>query len=105
MQDIGTLPGDVTSQASGINNAGRIVGQSCDANDVCRGFVWQNGVMTDLQALIVSGDDDFVLTANDIDDAGRITGQAVDLATGLFVAFLPENTNVRIRRVRAAGRC
>ena len=88
MQDIGTLPGDVTSQASGINNAGRIVGQSCDANDVCRGFVWQNGVMTDLQALIVSGDDDFVLTANDIDDAGRITGQAVDLVTGLFVAFL-----------------
>lgn len=88
MRDLGTLPGDETSQASGINSAGQIVGQSCDANDVCRGFVWREGVMTDLQPSIVSGDDDYVLSANDIDDDGRITGQAVDLATNTFVAFV-----------------
>jgi probable HAF family extracellular repeat protein len=88
MVDLGTLPGDATSQASGMNASGDIVGQSCNADGVCRGFVWQRGTMRDLQALVVSGDDVYVLTANDIDDAGRITGQGVDNATGTFVAFL-----------------
>jgi probable HAF family extracellular repeat protein len=88
MVDLGTLPGDATSQASGVNASGDIVGQSCDADGVCRGFVWDRGTMRDLQALVVSGDDVYILAANDIDDAGRITGQGVDNATGAFVAFL-----------------
>ena len=75
MRDIGRLSGDDTSQASGINNAGRIVGQSCDADDACRAFVWQDGAMADLQPLIDNGD-------------GRIAGQALTLATGKFVAFV-----------------
>jgi probable HAF family extracellular repeat protein len=81
----------VTSQATGINEWGQIVGQSCDAAGNCRGFLWQNGVMRDLNDLVVSGDDDLITTANDIDDFGRITGQAVD-ATGKFVAFLATPT-------------
>jgi probable HAF family extracellular repeat protein len=88
IRDLGTLPGDATSQGSGINAPGRVVGQSCDAGGVCRGFVWDRGTMRDLQPMIVSGDDVYVLTANDIDDLGRITGQGVDNATGRFVAFL-----------------
>jgi probable HAF family extracellular repeat protein len=88
MVDLGTLPGDATSQASGINDAGQIVGQSCNAGGVCRGFVWERGVMRDLQPLVVSGDDDYILTGNDIDDTGRITGQAFDNAMGTFVAFV-----------------
>ena len=88
MVDLGTLPGDSTSQASGINDAGQIVGQSCSADGVCRGFVWAHGVMQDLQPLVVAGDDDYILTGNDIDDTGRITGQAFDNATGTFVAFV-----------------
>ena len=88
MVDLGTLPGDATSQASGINNAGQVVGNSCDAAGACRGFLWEHGHMHDVQALVVSGDDDFILTANDIDDTGRIAGQAVDNATGAFVAFV-----------------
>jgi probable HAF family extracellular repeat protein len=92
IRSLDTLPGDVTSQATGINEWGQIVGQSCDAAGNCRGFLWQNGVMRDLNDLVVSGDDDLITTANDIDDFGRITGQAVD-ATGKFVAFLATPTD------------
>lgn len=88
MVDLGTLPGDATSQASGLNDRGQVVGQSCDAEGVCRGFLWQHGAMHDVQALVVSGDDAYILTANDIDDAGRIAGQAFDEANGRFVAYI-----------------
>jgi probable HAF family extracellular repeat protein len=85
--NLGAVPGDVTSQATGINKWRQVVGQSCDVNDNCRGFFWQNGVMQDLNDL-APGYDDVITTANDIDDRGRITGQAFDADTGQFVAFL-----------------
>ena len=93
IRDLGALPGDTTSDANGINNAGLIVGDSCASDGTCRGFVWQNGAMTNLQDLVTSGDDDFIISANDIDDDGRITGQAFDLATGTFVAFIAVPTS------------
>jgi probable HAF family extracellular repeat protein len=82
------LPGDVTSQALGINKWRQVVGQSCDANDNCRAVLWQNGKTLDLNGLIPSGSDDLLTTANDIDDFGRITGQGFDAAGNRFVAFL-----------------
>jgi probable HAF family extracellular repeat protein len=88
IQNLGTLPGDVTSQALGINESRQIVGQSCDVDDNCRAFLWQNGVMTDLNDIVGFGYDDVLTTANDIDDFGRITGQGFDDDAGQFVAFL-----------------
>lgn len=88
IRNLGTLPGDVTSQALGINERRQIVGQSCDAEDNCRAFLWQNDVMLDLNQLVATGYDDLLTTANDIDDHGRITGQAYDDEASQFVAFL-----------------
>ncbi len=52
MIDLGTLPDDVSSYGEGINDLGQIVGASCDSNGNCRAFLWQDGVMTDLNTLI-----------------------------------------------------
>jgi probable HAF family extracellular repeat protein len=46
------LPGDLLSIANDINSKGQVVGNSCDVNFNCRAFLWENGVMTDLNALI-----------------------------------------------------
>jgi probable HAF family extracellular repeat protein len=87
MRDLGTLPGDSTSQALGINDRRQIVGTSCDADFNCRAVIWRKGVIADLNALVASGYEDTVTTANDINESGRITGQALEKATGTLVAF------------------
>ncbi|MGH2353357.1 MAG: hypothetical protein ACRDJN_17270, partial [Chloroflexota bacterium] len=89
IRDLGTLPGDSTSQALGINGRGQVVGLSCGETG-CRAFLWQDGVMTDLNTLVAAGYPDHLVLAGDINDAGRITGQAADANTDetkAFVAF------------------
>jgi probable HAF family extracellular repeat protein len=97
MQDLGTLPGDVFSSASGINNKGQVVGGSCDASGNCRDFLWDHGVMTDLNTLVCPGTS-LYLTGNgiagpDINDRGEITGEAYDPNTGDTPAFLAVPTD------------
>ncbi|HET8644560.1 MAG TPA: hypothetical protein VFO85_03670 [Vicinamibacteria bacterium] len=86
IQDLGTLPGHVFSQAYGINIRRQVVGRSCDAAFNCKAFLWQNGRLVELQKL-VHGYEGTLTIAADIDDLGRITGQAFDPASGTFVAF------------------
>jgi probable HAF family extracellular repeat protein len=88
IQPLGTLPGDVYSEALGINARRQIVGTSCSAGfATCRAFLWQNGVMTDLNSLVAPGYPDYLYTANDINDFGEITGQAV-APSGAALAFV-----------------
>jgi len=89
MQDLGTLPGDTISEGLGINDEGQVVGESCaDATfSVCRAFLWQNGVMTDLNTLVPPGSLSLIF-ANDINSSGEITGGAFNPATGDAPAFL-----------------
>jgi probable HAF family extracellular repeat protein len=87
MRDLGTLPGDTTSQALGINDRREIVGTSCDADFNCRAFLWREGHMTDLNTLVAGEYDATLLAANDINEAGRITGQAL-AASGELLAFV-----------------
>ena len=89
MQDLGTLPlpGHVFSQAYGINADGQVVGRSCDADFNCVAFLWQDGVMTELRTL-VPGYTGVLTHAGDIDDTGRIVGQAFDPVAGVFVAYV-----------------
>jgi len=53
MTDLGVLPGETSTIATGINNAGQVVGYCYGIGSQSeRGFIWQNGVMTDLSSLI-----------------------------------------------------
>ena len=88
IEDLGALPGDVYSEAHGINERRQVVGISCDAAGSCRAFLWQNGVMTDLNTLVGPGYTDVLTTAQDINDRGEITGRAFDPDTGERPAFL-----------------
>jgi len=89
---LGALPGDVFSEALGINAQGQVVGTSCDAAGACRAFLWQNDVMTDLNALIGADAPGKVTTAQDINDLGEITGRALAAGTGTRTAFLATPT-------------
>jgi probable HAF family extracellular repeat protein len=85
--DLGTLPGDVSSQAFGINQKDQIVGVSCDASGNCRATLWQDGSIYDLNTLIPSSSNLYLIYGNDINDSGVIAGQAVDSTTGNQPAF------------------
>ena len=87
MRDLGTLPGDSISEALGINDEGVIVGESCGASG-CRAVLWRNGGIVDLNTQVARGYTDQLVFANDINDAGEITGQAMDATTGVSAAFL-----------------
>lgn len=88
LQPLAALPGHLTSQATGINEQRHIVGQSCDAAANCRAVIWRGCDVTDLNAVMDATSPLVLTTANDIDDLGRITGQAFDTASGEYVAFV-----------------
>jgi len=107
IRDLGTLPGDALSQALGINNWRQVVGISCTTGFAsCRGFLWQNGAMTDLNSIVAPGYSDHVYAAGDINDLGRITGQAFNPTTNEYSAFLavPEHGNGRGQSGTASSR-
>jgi probable HAF family extracellular repeat protein len=89
IQDLGTLPGDAISEALGINEQGQVVGVSYGAGFTNpRAFIWQNGVMTDLNTLIPSNSSLYLQDGQEINDLGQIVGDATDQSTGKNPAFL-----------------
>jgi probable HAF family extracellular repeat protein len=84
--DLGTLPGDLFSEAFAINARGQVVGVSFGGANGSRAFLWQNGVMVDLNDLVDS--DDVLVSAQDINDAGQITGRVRDHVTGVTRTFV-----------------
>ena len=80
------LASDIRSEALGVNENNQVVGLSVSAGNVPRAFIWQNGVMTDVNNLTVAGSQ-FLLFANDINDRGEITGESLDPNTGGAPAF------------------
>jgi probable HAF family extracellular repeat protein len=102
---LGTLPGDTVSIGSAINDSGQVTGQSCDANGNCRGFLWQDGVMTDLNTLVPA---DSTLVFPDpvgINPRGQIVGLGVQKSTGELHGFLltPRNGEVGDENAAAAA--
>jgi probable HAF family extracellular repeat protein len=85
---IGTLDGDPVSEAFAINSADQVVGISFgDAVRGPRAFIWQDDVLTNLNDLVDIAPD-VLLSAQDINDAGQITGRVRDGVTGEVRAFI-----------------
>lgn len=86
MRDLGTLPGDSLSEATGINDRGQVVGVSFPSSHA---FIWQDGVMTDLNNLIPPDSSLSLISTGDINDRGEITGQACVLSKGVCTSETP----------------
>jgi probable HAF family extracellular repeat protein len=82
MQDLGTLPGGTLSEATGINNAGQVVGDSYAASRPVHAFLYSGGQMQDLGTL--GGQSS---AAVGINNAGQVIG-GFETASGGFDSFL-----------------
>jgi probable HAF family extracellular repeat protein len=82
--DLGALPGETYSEATGINNAGQVVGRSTP-NGNSHAFLYSGGVMSDLGTLGGSYSE-----ATGINNAGQIVGTSYTTG-GLSRAFLYSN--------------
>jgi probable HAF family extracellular repeat protein len=87
MQSLGRLPGDSTSQARGINSRRQVVGVSTSFEGISRAFLW-DGTMRNLNELVEPGFADSLVAAQDINEAGHITGTLVELSTGKTLPFV-----------------
>jgi probable HAF family extracellular repeat protein len=80
LTNLGILPGDYAAFATGINNLGQVVGNNFDSSfNWSHGFIWQNGVMTDLNTLIPADSNLFIISASNINERGQISGMATVL--------------------------
>jgi probable HAF family extracellular repeat protein len=91
MKKIDPLPiaDHVLSQATGINESGQVVGSSCTFDGACQGFLWQNGVIKNLNdPSVTPGFSGLIINAQDINDDGEITGRAFDPTAGDIKTFI-----------------
>jgi probable HAF family extracellular repeat protein len=86
--DIGTLDDDPFSEAFALNAGGQVVGISFgDAVLGPRAFIYENGELIDLNDLVDIAPD-VLMSAQDINEAGQITGRVRDGLTGEVFAFV-----------------
>ena len=85
--DLHTLPGDAFSEAFAINSQRQVVGVSFGGAAGSRAFIWEGGDLINLNDLVDIAPD-VLLSAQDINDAGQITGRVRDAATGEVLAFI-----------------
>ena len=92
MRDLGVHPGDFVGAGLGLNNEGEVVGPSFSApgptSGSPRAFLWRDGVMHDLNALVPPDSPLYLLLADGINDVGEIAGFGVETSTGDIHAFL-----------------
>jgi probable HAF family extracellular repeat protein len=104
MKQIDPLPlaDHVLSQAVGINESGQVVGSSCTITGACLGFLWQNGVLKNLNdPNVTPGFNGVIIDAQDINDDGVITGRARDPVAGDIKTFIavPVTSSAKARKL------
>ena len=62
-EDLGTLSGDPVSEAFAINSRRQVVGISFGGANGPRAFLWEDGIMRDLNTLVGAGNLDVFLSA------------------------------------------
>jgi probable HAF family extracellular repeat protein len=73
LTNLGTLPRDLAAIATGINDQGQVVGSTWDSNfNWSHAFIYQDGVMIDLNTLFPDSSNLFAIMANKINDRGQI---------------------------------
>jgi probable HAF family extracellular repeat protein len=85
--DLKTLDDDPVSEAFAINSRGQVVGISFGGAAGPRAFIYQDGELENLNDLADVAPD-VLLSAQDINDAGQITGRVRDAATGNTLVFV-----------------
>jgi probable HAF family extracellular repeat protein len=70
------LPGDGAAFATGINNRGQVVGSTFNSIGWSHGFLWQDGVLTNLNSLISGDSNLFIIAGSNINERGQISGMA-----------------------------
>ena len=86
--DLKTLPGDFFSEAFAINLRRQVVGVSFGGANGSHAFLFQNGVMKDLNDLVGPDYPDILRSAQDINAAGQITGRVFETSTGKTLTFV-----------------
>jgi uncharacterized membrane protein len=86
IRPLGMPSGDIRSEALGINEEDQVVGLSRSQSGL-RAMIWEHGTFTDLNTLTVPGSP-YLIFANDINDHGRIVGEAFDATNGDAPAFI-----------------
>ena len=98
--NIGAPAGDAAAFASGINDRGQVVGSSLDGKfNWSHAFIWQDGVLTNLDTLFPASANLFPVMGNKINDRGQISGMAIVMSgphEGEIHAFLATPVNERV---------
>jgi probable HAF family extracellular repeat protein len=77
LTNLGTLPGDLSAIATGINDRGQVVGSTWNSSfNWSSVFIYQDGVMADLNTLFPKDSNLHATMANKINDRGQISGMA-----------------------------
>jgi probable HAF family extracellular repeat protein len=98
MIDLGAVGNDPCSYATGINAKGQVVGGSistCDPEGgTFRAFLWEDGSILDLNALIPSGSALYLESTYTINDRGEIAGEGRDsIGNGHAFLLIPCDEN------------